>query len=264
MIYLISSMQEIPLAEKGIPRDAFVPTQVQMSMLYDIPAVVEDLEQTVENYNPPVAKQPPPLPAEIKTKIAAVNTTPYWRGLSDVLFLKYKGGDTSFAMGPLFTKIKEGEIWRLFSPVFLHGPIFHILFNMIWLWVLGKQIEQRVGAFRYLLLTLLVGVFANTVQYITSGPFFLGYSGVITGLAGFIWSRKSVAPWEGYPLPGAMILFLVVFIGAMAALQVISLGVALFTTLSFNMNIANSAHIAGALLGALIGRLNFFEARPPT
>ena len=122
--------------------------------------------------------------------------------------------------------------------------------------------EQRVGVFRYLLLTVVIGVFANVVQYLASGPFFLGYSGVIMGLAGFIWSREKVAPWEGYPLHRSMILFLVLFILAMTLLQIFSLVLVLLSISSFNPNIANVAHISGAILGAILGRLSYFAARP--
>lgn len=262
IFFFLSSMQEIPLLEKGIPPEAFVPTPVQSAMLYDVPPVVEQVAAAVEKYNPPVSKTPPPLPADLKAKIDSINTTPFWRGIGTTLLLKLTHEDPALAQGPLFVKIRQGEVWRLISPAFLHGSILHILFNMLWLWVLGKQIEVRLGIVRFLLLSLIVGVFTNTLQYLISGPFFLGYSGIIMGLAGFIWSRERVAPWEGYPLHRSIILFLVLFVVAMVALEVISITFLIFTSKSFGLGIANAAHISGAILGALLGRLNFFEAKP--
>ena len=43
---------------------------------------------------------------------------------------------------PLFEKIRQGELWRLFTPCILHRDFLHILFNMIWVWILVKQIEE--------------------------------------------------------------------------------------------------------------------------
>lgn len=262
MVYFLCAMQEAPLAEKGIPATAFVPTPIQVAMLYDVPPAVETLAHMAAAYTPAAEEKKPTLPPTIRAQLLVVNKTPFWRGLSDQVLLKMKGEDPTLATGPLFAKIRQGDFWRLLSPIFLHGSILHILFNMLWLWVLGKQIEQRVGISRYLLLTLLIGVFSNTIQYLMSGPFFLGYSGVIMGLAGFIWSREKVAPWEGYPLQKSMVLFLVLFIFAMLALQLGTFALFAFSVTSININIANSAHIAGGLAGLLLGRLPFFAVRP--
>ena len=185
----------------------------------------------------------------------------YWRGIYEVILLKAKTGDASLALGPMFVKIREGEVWRLFSPALLHGGFLHILFNMIWLWVLGRPIEQRIGAFRTILLTLFFGIGTNTIQYLISGPFFLGYSGIIMGLAGFIWMRERVAPWEGYPLNRSTIIFLGLFVFSMFALQAASFLVQLLTNLPFVLNIANAAHVGGGFLGALLGRCSFFAWR---
>ena len=84
---------------------------------------------------------------------------------------------------------------------------------------------------------------------------------IITGLAGFIWSRERLAPWEGYPLQRPMILFLALFVVAMSALQLVSLSLLLFTSVNFSPNIANAAHVGGAIVGILLGRASFFEAR---
>ncbi len=263
LIYFLSAFQEIPFMEKGIPQDQYISTPIQRQFFFDVPPEVEKLDEMVEAYNPPLNdKQIHPLPPAIQSQIKIANTTPFWRGAADIFLLKMKGADTSIAKGPLFVKISQGEFWRFVTPIFLHGSILHVLFNMLWLWVLGKQVEQRVGVFRYLILTLILAVLTNTAQYVMSGPFFLGYSGVIMGLAGFIWSREKVAPWEGYPLHKSMILFLVLFVLAMFFLQIVSTGLFLFSVTSFNPNIANTAHIGGAILGALLGRLPFFAARP--
>jgi GlpG protein len=188
-------------------------------------------------------------------------TTPYWHGIYAWVLLKMKEVNTAPVEGAPFTSIRQGEVWRLFSPALLHADLLHILFNMLWLWMLGRQIEQRIGAFRYVILTLILGIGTNTAQYLMSGPLFLGYSGIIMGLAGFIWCREKIAPWEGYPLQKSVILFLLLFILAMFVLQLVSFLLLLFTSSTFNPNIANTAHIGGFLLGALLARASYFSAR---
>lgn len=225
-IYMLNFLQEIQMSggEKQ-KSEALLMTPVQEELLYDLPV------------------------------------SPYWQGLYDIIFLKLKGEDVSEAKGPLFEQIRKGELWRLFSPCVLHLNFFHILFNMVWLWMLGRPMEARIGSIRLLLFTLVVGVATNTAQYLMSGPLFLGFSGVITAWAGFIWMREKIAPWEGYPVHRSTILFLGIFIFAMLALQIASFLLLVFTPIAFSLNIANTAHIAGFILGLFLGRLPCFAWR---
>ncbi len=88
---------------------------------------------------------------------------------------------------------------------------------MIWLWVLGRPIEQRIGFSRTLVLTLSS---RDRIQYapiFDERPPLSRLFGIVMGLAGFIWMREKVAPWEGYPLNRATVLFLLLFIGAIFA-----------------------------------------------
>jgi len=159
----------------------------------------------------------------------------------------------------MFVQIRKGEVWRLFTPVLLHGSFLHVLFNMLWLWMLGKQIEQRTKKWQYLSITLIIGVCSNTFQYLMSGPLFIGYSGIVCGLAGFIWMRQKRAPWEGYPLERGTIAFLAVFILGMMLLQFVSFFLVRYQIADFPMNIANTAHISGAIMGILLGRISFLS-----
>ena len=186
---------------------------------------------------------------------------PFWQGAYGFLVTYFDHKSFSNVEGPLFLKIRQGEVWRLFTPCLLHQDFLHILFNMLWLWYLGRPIERRIGFFRMLLLTLIGGISTNCLQYLMSGPFFIGYSGIVTTLAGFIWMREKRAPWEGYPLTRSTILFLAFFILAIFGLQVASFLIDLFTKYSFTPNIANTAHIAGAIIGIFLGRFKIFAQR---
>ena len=132
---------------------------------------------------------------------------------------------------------------------------------MAWLWILGRQLEQRLSLPKMFLMILIIGVLSNVVQYIMGGPIFLGFSGIVVGMVGFIWMRQKLAPWEGYPLQRPVILFIVVFVAAMLALELISLSLQFFHLVQLSANIANSAHIAGGIIGMLLARLRFFARR---
>ncbi len=58
-------------------------------------------------------------------------------------------------------QILAGQVWRLVTPIFLHFGPFHLLFNMVFLYLLGGMIEERRGPWRYLLLGLVCAVLSN-------------------------------------------------------------------------------------------------------
>lgn len=158
---------------------------------------------------------------------------------------------------PVFTQILDGQVWRLITPIFMHADFLHILFNMMWLWVLGRQVEERLGLSKYLILTLIAAIISNTAQYLMSGPFFIGYSGVVCALAGYIWIRQKVAPWEGYPIPRSTMIFLFIFIVGMVGVQIVSF-IFTYTGIAKLPNlIANTAHIAGGITGICMGKLGW-------
>ena len=78
--------------------------------------------------------------------------------------------------------IATGQWWRLFTPMFLHGGIFHIGFNMYALYVLGPGLERFYGKARFFLLYLVAGVAGNVFSYIFSRYNSLGASTAIFGL----------------------------------------------------------------------------------
>jgi GlpG protein len=260
LVFFFNTLQEIPLKNAGLSEQSFFITPLQAQFMYDLPPPFEELEKIIEKYELRGEKKDD-VSLELKAEIASVVQTPYWKGIYSWVVAKINGSDTSSGEGPLFIQIRKGEFWRLITPCLLHQDLLHIIFNMLWLWYLGRPIEQRIGPTRMLLLSLIAGVGSNTMQYLMSGPFFIGYSGIVTALAGFTWMRERIAPWEGYPLNRATILFLVLFIGAVFVLQAASFFIQIFSDQDFAPNIANTAHIAGAIIGAYLGKFKFFAQR---
>lgn len=75
----------------------------------------------------------------------------------------------------------------LITSFFLHGGWFHLLFNMLYLWIFGDNIEDRLGHFRFLLFYLLAGIAGNLGHVLInpSSPIpLVGASGAIAGVLG--------------------------------------------------------------------------------
>ncbi|HSW72682.1 MAG TPA: rhomboid family intramembrane serine protease [Chlamydiales bacterium] len=259
VIFMIDTIQEMSVDKKNPTVASLVLTPLENALFIDAPIPISVYNRIIESHAPTSQDTPQQVQEDVKEMTADVDKIPYFRGFYQWILERGKGEKQP--TGPMFIKVRQGEVWRLFTPAILHKNLLHILFNMLWLWVLGKQIELRVPRARICILILLVGIFTNVLQYLISGPYFLGFSGVVMGMAGFIWMRQRVAPWEGYPLSRTIFLFLALYIGALLLLQIASFFAQFFGLGAFSANIANTAHIAGAIIGALLGRMPFFSWR---
>lgn len=159
------------------------------------------------------------------------------------------------------------NLYSLLTTMFLHGGWLHILSNMLFLWVFGRNVEDRLGSRNFLLLYLACGLAASLIHVI-SNPYSrvptIGASGAIAGIMGaylikfpkteidalfwlvFVW-RMSI------PAPYFLIYWFVIqfFSGAW------SLGEVDYT----GGGVAWFAHVGGFLAGMALVRL-FKEARP--
>ncbi len=229
-------------------------TPLQRSLLFDYPDNLSALDDMAKEYDIHSMEELKKTPKEIQKRFYKMSARPVWAGVvNQALF--------HLPNAALFEKIREGQVWRLFTPSLLHKDMLHILFNMSWLWLLGVQIEKRLKKGKMLLLILLLGIFSNVAQYLTGGPYFMGFSGVITGLAGFIWSRQRVAPEEGYPLAKATLQLIFYFVIAMVLLGWMFLTLQALGITRFSLPIANTAHVVGGVSGVILGRINFFKVR---
>src|SRR3989338_1796285 len=264
-LYLWNGFQEAKIAQaKGRLALQIILTPLQEELLFDYPQAMDYLKQLVLEYPLEGVKELKDLPQGAQMLILKSEETPSWKGLFSLLVPPAKVKWEMVKSVPFFEKIREGEIWRLITPVFLHRDFLHLLFNMAWLWILGFQIEERISRWKILLFILIVGVISNVAQYLMSGPLFLGFSGVVVGMAGLIWMRQTLAPWEGYPLNKATLIFILLFIIAMFVLEVVTLTLQFLGVTELAPNIANAAHVVGGLAGIGLGRLSFFARKRST
>ncbi|HAA85975.1 MAG TPA: DUF1751 domain-containing protein [Kosmotogaceae bacterium] len=139
--------------------------------------------------------------------------------------------------------LSNGLIYTVLSALFLHGNLWHILFNMFALYHIGRIVEAIYGSNRFLLFYLLTGV-AGNLAAVAFAPSYItitiGSSSAIFGLVGMLFTigfRKDT-PMMLRGVTGASLL------------PIILLNLFLGFTIP---NISNSAHIGGLLAGAAIG-----------
>ncbi len=82
--------------------------------------------------------------------------------------------------------VADGESYRLLTATVLHQEVWHILFNVLGLWVIGGIVEPELGRIRYATLCLLSGLSGSALAYLVAAPNqpSLGASGVVYGLIG--------------------------------------------------------------------------------
>lgn len=159
---------------------------------------------------------------------------------------------THFKTLPFFPRISPPL--SMITAMFIHGGLFHLFGNMLYLWVFGNNIEDFLGPFRFVLFYLVSGLGASLTHIIfnpNSQVPMIGASGAIAGVLGaylilypgarvlslvFIWIL---------PIPAAIIL------GLWFMAQVLNLGL--------GGGVAWFAHIGGFLIG--IGLIRIYSKK---
>ena len=132
--------------------------------------------------------------------------------------------------------VLSGEYYRLFTGMFLHANIVHLLFNMYALYIIGSQLEGFLGRYKYLVVYILSGLGGSVLSIFFSNSFSVGASGAIFGLLGSLL-------YFGYHYR--------VYLETVVKSQIIPLIlINLFIGFSFS-GIDNWAHIGGLIGGVL-------------
>ena len=148
----------------------------------------------------------------------------------------------------------------LFTPItamFLHGGWFHILGNMLFLWVFGDNVEDAIGHVSYLVFYLLAGIAAAVTQiWVDSNSILpmVGASGAIAGvLAAYVvlYPRATIATVI-FPVFWAIPVPAFVLIGLWFLLQLVSGAAAIGTAVGASEGVAWFAHIGGFLAGLVL------------
>lgn len=167
-------------------------------------------------------------------------------GYTDNAYTLYKAG----ALTPI-NLLKKYEIYRLFTSMFLHSGIRHIINNMIMLFFMGNILEGEIGKIKYLILYIVSGVIGGIISqfyYYNVGQEFVvcvGASGAIFGVIGaLIWLLIINKGYVGDLSLGRMILYVIVSI---------VLGMS-------SGNVSVSAHVGG-LIGGFVLAVPLYRKR---
>jgi len=170
-----------------------------------------------------------------------------------------------------FQHIAEGQVWRLITPVFVHGnytgeagdflmAFLHIFFNMYWLYWLGTLMEVRFGLKTYLLLFFISAITSVLVPLLTpasgllgirglQGSPVVGMSGVVYAVIGFGWCKMRLQPSVGMLVPPFILMIAMIWLG---------LGIFMSTG---SEGVSHLAHLVGLITGAAIAYVHTLRGK---
>jgi len=230
---------------KDVKRNPFLETFPDMNekLLLDekgfdlILDVTKDINEKTAKENEVYESIFKPKKIVVTNILIAINIIAFFASyiLSDFNFSAYN----LLRMGGLYSPlVKNGEIWRLITSGFLHGGLLHLLFNMYSLYLIGIQIENFIGKWKYLAIYFVSMICAGLMSsVITPDVVSVGASGALFGLLGSL-------VYFGFHYR--------LYLGSVLKNQIIPL-IVLNLFLGFTMSgIDNAAHIGGLIGGLLI------------
>lgn len=135
--------------------------------------------------------------------------------------------------------------WRLLTYQFLHAHVFHILFNMLWLWWMGRPVEEHMGSQNFWAIYLASGIGGALLSVLVSPVFgsslTIGASGAVFGIM--------VAFAMLYPTAPIMMFLLPPIEARWMVAGLVFLDVIFITN---NDNTARVVHLGGAAIGYLM------------
>lgn len=141
-------------------------------------------------------------------------------------------------------KVWSGEIWRLVTPLFLHGNILHLILNCIVLLQVGGVLEPLIGHSRFLLAFLITGIVSFSCSLLINESIAIGSSGAVFGLIGVLMSQLALLPRQNSHI---------LFLRSLVWFVLINMAFGFSLNLGFSVPIDNVAHIGGFITGLVLG-----------
>ncbi len=144
----------------------------------------------------------------------------------------------------------QPHVWQFVTSTFLHADMMHLLGNMLFLWVFGNVIEDRLGHVQYALFYLGGGVFASIGHVLSSSNPALGASGAISAVTGLFLVL--------FPRTNVRVLWLFFVISIMEIPSVWFIGIAIARDIFMQLTpgergVAYMAHLTGNMFGIVVG-----------
>jgi len=129
--------------------------------------------------------------------------------------------------------------WTIFTYMFLHAGMMHLVFNMLGLFFFGPRVEERLGSRSFLNLYLISGVTGALLSLITApGAAVLGASGAVFGVMlafAYFWPDMPIHIWGIIPIPARMLVIITTVLSLWSGLG------------GVRSNVAHFAHLGGYL-----------------
>ena len=147
--------------------------------------------------------------------------------------------------------VRDLRVWQLATYMFLHGGIFHILFNMLALWMFGTEMERLWGTRTFLKFYFVCGIGAGALTVLFSLlPFGFAqqvYQSIVIGASGAIYGLLLAFAMT---YPERPILLIVFFVPAKVCVAILG-AIALFSSISEPGGVANATHLGGLVVAYL-------------
>jgi rhomboid protease GluP len=141
------------------------------------------------------------------------------------------------------TQVLHGQVWRLFTNIFLHFSVTHLVSNMIVLVYIGSLIECKLGKWNFLLMYLFCGITASMASVMWSGvEISAGASGAIFGLFGILLALLSTDFYERSARK-ALLISTAIFVG--------------YNIIPVGAGIDHAAHFGGLVSGYIFGLMAY-------
>jgi membrane associated rhomboid family serine protease len=141
--------------------------------------------------------------------------------------------------------VAQGEYWRLFTALFLHGGFLHLGFNLFALYVLGPPLERSIGTIRFLACYLISGL-ASSAGVVALNEIGLVHVAQLIGASGCI--MGVVGAWAGFLLRHHHTPFAKERLGNIVLIVVIQIAFDVSTP-----EVSMSAHMCGLVAGFFLG-----------
>ena len=138
--------------------------------------VTNDINEKTAKENKSYEKTFAPKPIIVTYAIMTINIIIFLLTYMNENLLYYFAANRDLFVG--------GEYYRVFSAMFMHASLTHIIFNMYALYIIGTQIETYLGKIKFLLIYLFSGITGCLMSMVFSNSFSVGASGAIFGLMG--------------------------------------------------------------------------------
>lgn len=145
--------------------------------------------------------------------------------------------------------VAQGEVWRTVTYMFLHGGVWHLAFNMLWLWVFGREVEEALGSVRFLFFYFFTGIGAGLCALALGWGGFVPVIGASGAVFGVLMAYAILNPHR--PITLLVFLVLPVTMSARTLVAIVGGLQVLLLLQSGGRGLGELAHLGGLFFGWL-------------